>query len=261
MTVIRPVGAPGLPRRLAAGLLYFSVVVAIWWLYVQIFRVPVYLLPAPPAVVDALGRLASSGELWIHLGYTIRNILLGFIGGVVLGSALGYALWRNRLAREIAAPYVVILQSAPKIAVAPLLVLWFGLGIESQLVLILLLSFFPMMVAAQLGLSTADPHFAELSELLGIRGWRRLATIQLPAALPSLFSGAKIAIIDAMTGAFLAEYISAQEGLGYLMVLGNSSYNIPLLIAAVLITVATGLLGYGLISLAESRITRWRNPT
>lgn len=235
------------------------VVVAIWWAYVTLAQVPSYLLPGPVPVAEAFGTLVASGELWMHLGFTMRNIVVGFAGGVLIGCALGYLLWRSRWARDIANPYIVVLQAAPKIAIAPLLVLWFGLGLESQLALILMLTFFPMMVSMQLGLSSTPPAMHDLGRVLGLGSWRRLTQLQLPGAVPDLFAGAKIAIVDAMTGAFLAEYISAQQGLGYLMVLGNTSYNTPLLFAAVIVTVATGLIGFGVISIAERRLLRWRD--
>ncbi|MDQ1205276.1 ABC transporter permease [Microbacterium sp. SORGH_AS_0862] len=240
------------------ALAYVVVIIALWWAYVTIANVPQYLLPSPGAVGEALVGLTVSGELWVHLGYTLRNIALGFIGGVVIGCGLGYVLWRSRWARDIANPYILVLQAAPKIAIAPLLVLWFGLGLESQLVLILTLTFFPMMIAMQLGLSSTPPAFGDLGRILGVGRGRYFFQFQLPHAMPELFAGAKIAIVDAMTGAFLAEFISAQEGLGYLMVLGNTSYNSSLLIAAVIVTIVTGLAGFGVISFAERRILRWR---
>lgn len=254
----RRVGALSL-RPLARAAAYVVVIIVIWWAYVTIAQVPVYLLPSPGTVATALGELIASGELWVHLGYTVRNIILGFVGGVVIGCVLGYVLWRSRWARDIANPYIVILQAAPKIAIAPLLVLWFGLGLESQLLLILTLTFFPMMIAMQLGLSSTPPALWDLGRVLGFGRARYLFQFQLPHAMPELFAGAKIAIVDAMTGAFLAEFISAQEGLGYLMVLGNTSYNSSLLIAAVIVTIVTGLAGFGAISLAERRILRWRS--
>jgi NitT/TauT family transport system permease protein len=246
-------------RHLLVTLAYVVVIVGVWQLYVTVAEVPIYLLPSPQTVWSAITELASSGMLWSNLGYTLRNIVIGFVGGVLIGTALGYLLWASRWAREIAAPYIVVLQAAPKIAIAPLLVLWFGLGMESQLALILMLSFFPMMVAMQLGLSSISSDVATLGRLLNMSRGRYFRTVQLPGSMPYLISGAKIAVIDAMTGAFLAEYISAQEGLGFLMVLGNSSYNTPMLIAAVLLTVAAGLTGFGLITLAEKRLLRWRS--
>ncbi|MHB8185715.1 MAG: ABC transporter permease [Dermatophilaceae bacterium] len=249
---------PALGRHVLYSLLYLIVIVGGWWIYVHVAKVPPFLLPSPDAVGQSLLTMATNGQLWGNLGYTLRNILIGFVGGVVIGMALGYLLWASRWAREIAAPYVVILQAAPKIAIAPLLVLWFGLGLTSQLILILALTFFPMMVAMNLGLASISNDVKTLGDLLGMSRARYFRVVQLPGSLPSLFSGAKVAIIDAMTGAFLAEYISAQHGLGFLMVLGNSTYNIPMLLAAVIVTVAVGLAGFGLITLAEGRLLRWR---
>ncbi|MGB4136968.1 MAG: ABC transporter permease [Microbacterium sp.] len=244
-------------RSLVSAAVYVVVIIAIWQIYVAVAQVPVYLLPAPGAVWQATVDMAREGLLWSNLLYTIRNIVVGFVGGVIIGTTLGYLLWASRWAREIAAPYIVVLQAAPKIAVAPLLVLWFGLGMESQLALILMLSFFPMMVAMRLGLDSISDDVATLGRLLNMGKWRYFTTVQIPGSMPELISGAKIAIIDAMTGAFLAEYITARVGLGYLMVLGNSSYKTPMLIAAVLLTVAAGLAGFGLISLLEKRLLRW----
>jgi NitT/TauT family transport system permease protein len=262
MTTPRPVSPP-IPRlglHVATTIAYLVVIIAIWYGYVRIASVPTYLLPSPELVGSALVGLVASGRLWANLAYTSGNILLGFVAGVAIGIALGYVLRSFRLFRELAAPYVVILQATPKIALAPLLVLWFGLGLPSQLVLILALTFFPMMVATELGFASIPADVGALARLLGMGRTRYLFSVQLPGALPQLFSGAKIAIVDAMTGAFLAEYIAAQRGLGYLMVLGNTSYNIPMLVAAIVVTVAVGLLGFGVISAVERAVVRWQ-PT
>ncbi|GAA3928921.1 ABC transporter permease [Actinomadura viridis] len=246
-----------LGTRTLSAAAYVVVIVGAWSLYVRWADVPSYLLPAPGAVLSAIGSLVSDGQLWSNLTYTLRNIVLGFVGGSVIGVALGWALWSSRIVREVLNPYIVLLQAAPKIAVAPLLVLWFGLSLTSQFVLILLLVFFPMMAATMLGLRDVPADVASLGRLLNLSGRRYLLTIQIPAATPALLAGAKIAVIDAMTGAFLAEYLSAQRGLGYLMILGNTSNDTPMLIAAVLITVLVGLAGFGLVSLAERRLLRW----
>lgn len=243
--------------RIVTTAVYLAVIIAVWSVYVRAAHVPVYLLPSPGQVRAAAVQLVQDGQLWPNLGYTVRNIVLGFVGGSLIGLALGWALWLSRTLREILAPYLVLLQAAPKIAVAPLLVLWFGLSLTSQYMLILLLVFFPVMAATTLGLRDVPPDVAALGKLLNLSRWRYLRAVQIPAAMPALLAGAKIAVIDAMTGAFLAEYLSSQRGLGYLMVLGDTSNNTPLLIAAVLITVLVGLLGFGLVSLAERRLLRW----
>ena len=202
--------------------------------------------------------MVETGQLWPNLFHTLRNIVVGLLLGGGIGMALGYVLWRFRLVRDLFAPYVVLLQAAPKIAFAPLFVLWFGIGPSTELVLVVLLAFFPMMAAMDLGLRSVSPDLDVLGRLLDLSAWDFFRVVQIRAATPALTAGAKIAVIDAMTGAFLAEYITAQEGLGYLMVLGNTSYNTPLLVAAVVVTVLVGLAGFGAVSLVERRLLRWR---
>src|SRR5699024_3765148 len=120
-------------------------------------------------------------------------------------------------------------------------------------------AFFPMMMAMLLGLNSVPDDMHALSKLLHLSRWQHFKMVQLPGAIPSLTAGAKLAVVDSMTGAFLAEYISAQQGLGYLMVLGNTTYNIPLLMAAILTTVAVGLAGYQLVAVIEKRLLKWRH--
>ncbi|WP_440902063.1 ABC transporter permease [Actinosynnema sp.] len=245
-------------RRAGTAALYLAVVVGAWHLYVTLADVPQYLLPAPGAVAESLAGLASSGELWPHLGYTVRNIVIGLVSGILIGCALGWVLASSPRARMLLAPYVVLFQAAPKIAVAPLLVLWFGLGLGSQLTLVVMLAFFPMMIAMTLGLGEVTDDMRALGRVLAMDRGRFLLRVQLPAALPALFAGARIAVIDAMTGAFLAEYLSAKQGLGYLMVMGKSTYDTPQLLAAVLLTVVVGLTGFGLVGLVERIALPWR---
>jgi len=255
------VGAPKVAlrgRKLLRGGVYLVVVLALWQAYVSLADVPSYLLPGPIDVVQSVADLVVTGELWPHLTYTIRNIILGLIIGTVVGCLLGWMLASSDRLRMVLTPYVVILQAAPKIALAPLLVLWFGLGLGSQLTLIILLAFFPMMIAVTLGFAEVTDDQRALGRILNLGRVRFFRVVQLPAAMPAIFSGLRIAVIDAMTGAFLAEYISAQRGLGYLMVLGRSTYETSLLMAAVLLTVLVGLSGFALVNVIERRAMPWR---
>lgn len=252
---------PRAGRHLLATAAYVVVIIGIWAGYVRAAHVPTFLLPAPGAIWDEVISLASTGQLWGNVAYTVHNIVIGFAAGIVIGIFLGYLLWASRWAREILAPYIVLFQALPKIALAPALVLWFGLGPPSQLALILMLSFFPVMVSTELGLRGISEELAALGQLLGMGRWAYFRAVQFPGSLPSLFAGAKIAIVDAMTGAFLAEYIAAQRGLGYLMVAGTSTYNSAELVAAVLITIVIGLLGFLAITGAERLVIRWQPTT
>lgn len=255
----RPLQSIG--RRFAALAAYLVVAIGGWYAYVHIAKVPAFLLPSPETVGTALLTMQSNGQLWGNVFYTLNHILLGFFSGVVIGVSIGYSLLRWPTLQRAASPYIVILQAAPKIAIAPLLVLWFGLGPASQLSLIFILTFFPMMVAMQLGIRSIPPELRTLGDLLGMSQWRYFWVVQFPGSMPDLLSGAKVAVIDAMTGAFLAEYISSQQGLGYLMVLGNQSFNSPMLIAAIFVTVTVGLLGFAIVSGIEQRLLRWRPAT
>ncbi len=246
-----------LRRNILIPVAYLLAVIYLWDLYVKKNNVPQFLLPSPNLVVDALVQLNSSGQLLGNLRYTSSHILMGFAGGVVIGVPLGYLIWKSEIARQIFRPYIVLIQAAPKIAIAPLLVLWFGLGSSSQLIMIFALTFFPMMTAMILGLSTVSNDLNELGKLLDMKRGRYFYQIQLPYSLPTIFSGAKIAIVDAMTGAFLAEYIAGNKGLGYLMNLGGSTFNSSILFASVICTVLVGLIGFGVVALAEKALVPW----
>lgn len=181
-------GDGGISRRVVrvlTPLAYVAAVLAAWSAYVTLADVPSYLLPAPGDVLDAGLKLIQDGTLWPNLTYTLRNIVLGFVGGSLIGIALGWVLWASRTVREILAPYMVLLQAAPKIAVAPLLVLWFGLSLTSQYALILLLVFFPMAMATVLGLKDVPADISTLGRLLHLSRWQYLRMIQLPAAVPA----------------------------------------------------------------------------
>lgn len=245
-------------RNIVISLCYLGTLIAIWHFYVKENEVPQFLLPSPELVLGAFSNLNASGALFDNLRYTAGHIVLGFIGGIVIGIPLGYLLWKSRTASQIFRPYIVLIQAAPKIAIAPLLILWFGLGTISQLTLIFALTFFPMMIAMILGLSSVPSELTTLGKLLSMKRWRLFYKIRFPSSLPELFSGAKIAVIDAMTGAFLAEYISGDKGLGFLMVFGSSTFDSPTLFAAVILTVLVGLIGFGAIVIAERALMPWR---
>lgn len=249
------------PRVVVKTALYFVAFIVLWWTYAVVAEVPSFLLPTPDRVWAALVSMSAEGILWANFAATLRSVAFGFVVGIVVGILVGYAIWRFRLFREISAPYVVLFQAAPKIALVPLFVLWFGFGIGTQLALTLLLTFFPMMIAAQLGFASMSKEARDLGAILGFSRAQTFWKIQLPGALPDLFAGAKLGILEAIEGAFLAEFITAQLGLGFLMVLGSSTYDAPMLFAAVLLTVTVGLMGFGVIFAAEKYFLRWRKNT
>lgn len=238
---------------------YVVAIVVVWELYVRLGHVRSFLLPSPAATGDELRSLSSNGSLWSNGAYTLENLAFGLLIGGAIGIALGAVLGTVRAVRDALTPLLVTFQAAPKIVLAPLFVIWFGLGRSSQLVLITSLAFFPIMLATQLGFSEVGKEFDQLGDLLALSRLRRIRLIHLPAALPQIFSGFRVASIDALTGAILAEFITSDRGLGYLIVSGSATYNSAQLVAGVVATIVLGLLVYFAVVLAEHRLlTRYR---
>lgn len=248
-------------KRLTAWIDYALALVVLggaWWFATGPMAMPTYLLPSPMRTWNALVGIAVSGDLWLHLGYTVQNIVLGLILGLVAGIALAYVMTRfPKLAIWLDGP-LVILQTAPKIALAPLFVVWFGFGVLSKIILIFSLVFFPVFIGAIAGFRTLDPKMKDLSRLLGLSNIQRFRQIELPSAMPEIFVGLKIGAVQALVGAVLAEWMSGKLGLGYLMTFAGATYKTPLLFAAVLLTVVLGLLMHVVLTMLENRLLSWK---
>jgi NitT/TauT family transport system permease protein len=249
----------GRSARHALELLAALAAVALAWdVYVRVSGVPPYLLPAPGDVGRAILDLAASGQLAGHLRFTLGNLLGGLAIGVVLGGAAGVALARvPALERALGGP-ILFLQTAPKIALAPLFVIWFGLGATSKLVLVVSLVLFPVMIGMLAGLRGVDRRLIDLARLLRLTPWQRFRRIELPAALPELFVGLRVGAVQAVVGAILGEWMAGREGLGYLMTFATATYKTPLLFAAVVLTALLGIAVYQVVDIAERRLLAWR---
>ncbi|WP_372424201.1 ABC transporter permease [Salinarimonas chemoclinalis] len=237
----------------------FAVLVTAWWYASGPMGMPPYLLPSPQATVLALVREASTGSLAGHLAFTLRSIALGLALGAVAGVALAYVLYRVPLLSTLLDGPLVVLQSAPKIALAPLFVVWFGLGLEAKLALVFSLVFFPVLIGALAGLRAIDPRLHDIAALLRLGAIRRFAAIDLPAALPGIFVGLKVGGVQALVGAILAEWISGDRGLGFLMTFAAATYRAPLLFGAVLLTALLGVALHVALGLAERRLLAWND--
>lgn len=238
---------------LALGMLALA-----WWLLTGPIAIPAFLLPSPSRTWDALFRSASSGELWMHLGFTLQNIVLGLSLGCIVGTATGYAMEQApKLAAWLDGP-LVIAQTAPKIALAPLFIVWFGFGVMSKVILIFSLVFFPVFIGTIAGFRSIDPKMKDLAILTGLNRLQRFCRIELPCAMPEIFVGLRIGAIQALVGAILAEWMAGKRGLGYLMTYASATYKTPLLFAAVLVTVMLGLLMHVVLSFLERRFLFWK---
>ena len=232
--------------------------VAIWSAYVNVFNVPRFVLPPPGEVGLAFWSLFADGTIWPHLAHTVGIIVAGFVIGSALGFALGFVLGKSPRIERIVGPYLFFFQTAPKIALAPLFILWFGLGLTSKIVLVVSLVFFPVMAGTILGLRSVPANYGFLSEILHLSRRDRLWRIELPSAVPEIFAGLKVAAVQATIGAILAEWLSGGKGLGYLMVFAGTTYKTPMLFAMVLVTSLLDIIVYQSLAAVEKWLLSWR---
>lgn len=233
-------------------------IIVLWRVYIVASDTPAFVLPTPESVGAAILDLARTGQLWGHLAFTLSNMLWGFLIGAALGGAAGFAFAHlPRVERWLEGP-LLILQTAPKIALAPLFVIWFGLGVASKIALVASLVFFPVMIGALVGVRSLDPRLNDLARILHLSSRTRAVRIELPAALPDIFVGLRIGAVQAVVGAILGEWMSGRMGLGYLMTFATATYKTPLLFAAVIMTIMLGLAVHLVLEACERRLLGWK---
>lgn len=240
--------------RAIVSLLVF---IAVWWLAVVVFVVPEYLVPSPPALASKFWFLTTQAGLFGHVPVTLMEIVVGFVIGTVVGIAAAVLFTRLPLLEIVLDPLIIFVQTAPKIAIAPLLLLWLGLGATPKIVLVVIVTFFPVLSSMMSALRSIDPNLLALAKLLHMNGWTRLWRIELPQALPLLFTGMKVGITLAVTAAVIGELMGARAGLGYLLSLGQETADIGLVLVSVILL---SLLGYGLFLIvdhAERKMLGW----
>ncbi|UFN49444.1 ABC transporter permease [Roseomonas sp. OT10] len=251
-------GATQGSRRLAGSArvaLAFLALLLVWEAAVRLLAIPEYILPAPSRVlIDASGRWRSLLEA---AAFTVQPMLLGYAVAVVAGVAIALSIAFSDAARQVAYPLLVFLQIVPKIAVAPLFIIWFGFGLMPKVLLVFLLSFFPVVVSALQAFRSLEPEVAELLRSSGASRWRAFRMVQLPAALPTLFAGLKVAAALAATAAVVAEFVASDRGLGYLLLEYNGNLDTPMAFAAIAVLTALGLALYGAVELAERAAIPW----
>ncbi len=236
-----------------------AIVLGIWWIIVVVANIPAYLLPTPDVVAQRFVFLAQTAELTEHIRVTLIEISVGFVLGSVLGIAFGWLFVRIPILGRLLSPLILLLQTAPKIAIAPLLLLWLGLDMAPKVTLIALVTFFPVMAGAAAGFAAVEGGYKDLATLLQLNAWQRFRRIELPFSLPPIFAGLRIASTQAVTAAVIGELIGATYGLGYLLSLGQENGDASVVIVAILILSAIGWGFHELIRLAERRFLNWHD--
>jgi len=246
-------------RRIGWNLLpplTFVLMVAAWWAAVELFRIPAYLLPGPKPVFARL--VTDAGLLWTHSQVTLTEIVLGFGITIVTAIPLGLLIALSPLSKQLVYPPIMLMQLVPKIAVAPLFLVWLGFGIESKVLLTILMTFFPLLLASISGFMILDDRLLYLTKSMGASSWDTFRYLRFPAALPVIFSGIKTSATIAATAAIVAEFVGANKGLGYVLLRGTSTMDIELVFAVLVVLTVVGIAINYLVEMCEWLMTPWQ---
>jgi NitT/TauT family transport system permease protein len=216
-----------------------------------------YLLPSPLQVLLRFGELLANGTLLYHSGWTLLEVLLGLALGSGLATVTGYALARSPLLERLLSPYLVASQAVPVVAIAPLLVIWFGPALFSKVLVCALTVFFPVLVNTAVGVRAVPQNLRDLMHALRASPVQVLRHLEIPAALPVLLGGLRIGATLSVIGAVVGEFVGADRGLGFLVNVGRGRYDTTLVFVAIFTLVGMALALYGGVVLVEKRLLRW----
>jgi len=246
--------------HLALSALVFVGGVLLWEAIVRVFRVPSFLAPAPTAVTASLAGGIRSHLYVEHFGVTLYEALAGFLIAAASGIVIGAVIAQFRLVERTFYPYLVALQTMPKIAIAPLIVVWFGFDTSSKVVIAATVAFFPVLVNVVVGLMTIDAGKLELMRSLRATRWQTFRLVQFPNALPFVFAGLDVAIVFSVLGAIVGEFVGAQRGLGNLILQFNMTLDIAGVFAVLIMLSLMGVALHLIMQAIQRRIIFWAEP-
>ncbi|MGB4136966.1 MAG: ABC transporter permease [Microbacterium sp.] len=243
-------------RPLLVGGASLALGVVGWWAVASLPGVPAYILPTPGAVVDRAVGLWQSGALQLHTAQTFAEIIQGALIGVVVGILLAMVFYHVPLLNRVLMPLIVVVQVTPKISIAPLIVLWIGLGIESKVALVALVVFYPILINMLTRLGAMPTTMRDLAQVTGMGPVRRAFRIEFPFAFPAIAAGLKIGLLAGVTAAVIGEFIGSRAGLGYLEKQGQDNDDIRLVMVTLLLLSFIGYLLWAVVGAAEKRVSR-----
>jgi NitT/TauT family transport system permease protein len=245
------------PKNFVLRLLLIAVFLGVWEAVVRVFEIPMFILPTPSNVFVALWRGIVTWLYVDHVCITLTETLLGFVVGTSLAFVFGTVIALSRPVEYFLYPFIVMFQSMPKVALAPLIIVWFGLGLASKVVNAALVAFFPLMVNTIVGLRSAEEDKVNLMKSLAATRGQIFWMLQLPNAMPYIFAGLEIAMIFALIGAIVAEFVGAQSGLGMLIQSMNFTMDVAGQFSVLLLLSLLGLLLNGIVVLVRRRVLFW----
>ncbi len=241
--------------RLAYPAIGLVLIVAAWHFYVVLFKIHPVVMPSPGSVLDSIAKNWSLllRESWT----TFLECIYGFSLAVVVGIMLAVIVTSSRTLNQMFYPILIAMQSIPKVAIAPIVLVWFGTGMESKVAIAFIVAFFPMVVDTATGLRATPEDLLDLARALKCTRWQMFWKIQVPSALPFIFSGAKVAVTLAVIGAVIGEFVGSNSGLGNLVLVANAQVNSALVWASLVYLSALGMLLYAIVVIAERILMPW----
>jgi NitT/TauT family transport system permease protein len=229
-----------------------------WWLAARMSGLPAFILPSPGNVWSRFLIALGDGSLLFHAGVTLLEIMLGLVTGVLLATILGYLVAKSRTLERALSPYLVASQAVPLVAIAPLLVIWFGPGMFSKVLICALIVFFPVLVNTVVGVRAVPPSLHDLMRSLHASRHEILFKLEIPSALPIFLGGLRIGATLSVIGAVVGELVGADSGLGFLINVGRGQYDTALVFVAVFTLIALALVLYGIVLLLERKFLNWQ---
>jgi NitT/TauT family transport system permease protein len=237
------------------GLIVF---LGLWSAIVWLGRYPAFILPGPGRVFRRFVSALADGTLWRHTQVTLVEVFAGLAVGLFAAICIGYLLAKSPLLERLLAPYIVASESVPVVALAPLLVVWFGFGSLSKVLICALIVFFPVLVNTIVGIRSVEQDLRELMRSLQASRWQTFAMLELPASLPVLFGGFKLAVTLSVIGAVVGEFVGADRGLGALINIGRGILDTPLMFVALFTLVLVAVTMYACVAALENHVLAWR---
>ena len=235
-----------------AGILVF---LAVWEVGVRVFKVPPYLMPPPSSVFQVI--VQDFNKLVFHGWVTTYEMLLGYALAVAVAVPLAIAITASQRFDRFVTPQLLFFQVVPKVAIAPLFLVWFGVGTTPKVLVAFLISFFPIVIDAAVGLRSMSSEMRDLARSMGASRWQVFAQFRLPTSLPYLFSGLKVAATLAVAGAVVGEFVGADKGLGYLLLVTNSNMETALMFATIVALTVIGLVFFYAVEFLEQLLIPW----
>jgi len=244
-----------LPFATAAAL------ILVWEFSVRWLQIPTYLLSPPSAIILELKRGLVDGLLWRDIGATLFAFLTGYVVGCSIALIAATLIAEFRTLERAVYPVIVALQSVPKVALAPLIIVWFGFDLQSKVVMVALICFFPTFVSSVVALKSCNPNLVDLYRAFSASRWRIFTDVKLPAAFGGIFAGLQISVVLALLGTVVAEFVSSRHGLGHTIAASTVDLNVAMMFACVVILSAIGVTATQILKFAHHRIVFWERGT